>query len=167
MLIKIDYAVRDHVPAFVDIENATQKVKSARWDEKDFFIEAGEDNVVVKSALDGSEPVGFIVYHTRKSGYEILHMAVHPAWQRHGIGTRMVEALKESVSRSTTKKTILVVVRESNLQAQMFFKKLVFMATKVERNYYLDTNEAGYVFKFTKSVPEVEAGKEVATSTPK
>ena len=40
-------------------------------------------------------------------------------------------------------------VRESNLAAQLFFKKMGFKAVLVLRSHYDDTDEDAYVMRFT------------------
>ncbi len=47
-------------------------------------------------------------------------------------------------------------MRESNLQAQLFFKKMGFKAVLVIRSHYDDTEEDAYVMRFSVRAKEAE-----------
>lgn len=72
-------------------------------------------------------------------------MAVHPNCRRIGVGKELLNKVlkKESPKRSY----IEFVLRESNLDAQLFLKAQNFKATRVVRNKYRDTSEDGYIMK--------------------
>jgi len=77
----------------------------------------------------------------------VENFAVHPDYRRCGIGTAMVEKLKSKLS--PIKRTSLALdVRESNLDAQLFFRHHGFKAVKVIREAYEDTDEDAYRFAY-------------------
>ena len=64
-----------------------------------------------------------------------------------GIGRQMAEKLASKLS-SQRRTRITLEVRETNLPAQLFFKKVGFRATTVLRSYYEDSPEDAYVMQF-------------------
>ena len=58
----------------------------------------------------------------------------------------MVEKLKSKLSHQRRNRIVLE-VRETNLEAQLFFKKQDFLALSVLRNFYDDTVEDAYLMQ--------------------
>jgi ribosomal-protein-alanine N-acetyltransferase len=91
--------------------------------------------------------VGFMVYELHKNRLHVLNFAVHPDFQRQGVGNRMVEKLISKLSYQRRNRIILE-VRETNLMAQLFFRDLGFRAISVLRDFYEDTVEDAYLMHF-------------------
>ena len=66
---------------------------------------------------------------------------------RQGIGTALVDKLVSKLSPHRRNRIVLE-VRETNLEAQLFFKSLGFRAISVLRDYYDDTVEDAYLMQF-------------------
>jgi ribosomal-protein-alanine N-acetyltransferase len=74
----------------------------------------------------------------------VTTIAVDPAWQRHGIGTRLMLALaRESLERDARHLTLEV--RVSNRGAQVLYRRFGFAPVGVRKNYYPETNEDALV----------------------
>ena len=58
-----------------------------------------------------------------------------------------VEKLKSKLSRQRRNRVVLE-VRETNLDAQLFFRKQGFLALSVLRDFYEDTVEDAYLMQF-------------------
>jgi [ribosomal protein S18]-alanine N-acetyltransferase len=91
--------------------------------------------------------VGFMIYELHKSKLHVLNFATDPDFLRHAIGTQMIEKLVDKLSQQRRQEIVLE-VRESNLDAQLFFKKMGFKAVLILRSHYDDTDEAAYVMRF-------------------
>lgn len=89
--------------------------------------------------------LGFMIYELQKTTLEILDFAVHPHYRRMGVGTAMVDKLKGKLS-SYRRTHIHVCTRETNLDAQLFFRSQGFVAHTVLREHYGDTGEDAYRF---------------------
>jgi len=76
------------------------------------------------------EIVGYLIFYP---GGHIVSIAVHPAYRRRGLGTRLVE---EVLKR--TKGRAIVEVRESNEVAIRFYKRLGFELRTIIPKYYGD-----------------------------
>ena len=84
-------------------------------------------------AEQGEKVVGFMIYELHKTKLHILNFAVHPGWRRLGVGAQMVAKLISKLS-SHRRTRITLEVRETNLAAQLFFRKQGFKAVRVLRS---------------------------------
>lgn len=117
------------------------------WTEEEFLQTLRKTKCIGMVADHGDRIVGFIIYELQKVGLEIMKLAVHPRWQRLGIGRRMVEKL---IAKLPTHKRdrVWTDVRETNLVAQFFFRSLGFRAIEVLRNEFVDSGEDGFRMEF-------------------
>ena len=92
--------------------------------------------------------VGFMIYELHKRKLHVLNFAVDSAFRKQAVGTQMVEKLVDKLSQQR-RQEIVIEVRETNLFAQLFFKKMGFKAVLVLRNHYDDTDEDCYVMRFS------------------
>ena len=76
-----------------------------------------------------------------------MNFAVNPEVRRHGVGNAMVSKLIGKLSHERRNR-IMLEVRETNLEAQLFFKSLGFRAISVLRDFYEDTIEDAYLMQF-------------------
>lgn len=74
----------------------------------------------------------------------VTTIAVDPAWQRHGIGTRLLANLART-ARARGMKNMTLEVRVSNAAAQAMYRKFGFETAGVRRNYYVESNEDALV----------------------
>lgn len=79
--------------------------------------------------------IGFAIMHFLEEDAHLLLLAVRPAWQRHGIGRRLIEWLEKS-ARIAGIATIHLEVRASNKGAQVFYRKLGYHNVKLLPRYY-------------------------------
>ena len=93
--------------------------------------------------------VGFIIYELCETRIQILNFATATNFLRKGIATQLVSKLisKLSAQRRTR---ICLEVRETNLVAQLFFRKNGFRAVSILREYYedKDTTEDAYLMQY-------------------
>lgn len=126
-----------------------------RWTREDFMHYLRQRNVIGMVADNGHDVVGFMLYELHKSKLKVINFAVHPDWQRLGVGTAMVNRLKNKLHNDRRRREILLTVRESNLHAQLFFSELNFRAIGVSRREYEDTGEDGYQFRYVLPVRQL------------
>jgi ribosomal-protein-alanine N-acetyltransferase len=91
--------------------------------------------------------VGFMIYELHKARLHILNFAVSPEFRRMGAGTQMVLRLVDKLSQQR-RHEILLDLRESNLDGQLFFRTQGFRAVRVVRSHYDDTDEDAYIMQF-------------------
>lgn len=134
------------------------------WDEAEFRRLLRARNMMGLVATDArNTPIGFVLYQLRQYQIRIVRLAVHPAYRRIGIGTDMVERLKDKLTNQR-RDHMRVDVPESDLGAQLFLRACGFRAVRVERCAALaDPNELqdAYVFTYRIGRP-VEPGNRIS-----
>jgi ribosomal-protein-alanine N-acetyltransferase len=74
----------------------------------------------------------------------VTTIAVDPAWQRRGVGARLMLVLaREALARDARHLTLEV--RLSNHAAQLLYRRFGFAPVGVRKNYYQETNEDALV----------------------
>ncbi len=142
--VHIRWMIRRDMPEVVAIE---QQSFDLPWSEDEFLRVLRQRNCIGMVAEQAERVVGFMIYELHKYRLEILNFAVHPAHRHEGIGAQMVEKLKGKLSAHRRTRIVLM-ARESNLTAQLFYRAVGFRATEVVRDYYEDTAEDGYLFQY-------------------
>ena len=87
---------------------------------------------------------GFLVWRRLAEGeYEVLNLAVAPAFRRRGIARELLSPLLNLPGSR-----IFLEVRESNHAARIFYKSMGFQEVSVRNLYYEFPSEAAIVMKF-------------------
>lgn len=142
--VHVRWMIRRDMPAVLNIESACFE---HQWSEEDFIRCLRQRNGIGMVAEYKDEVVGFIVYELHKNRLHLLNFAVDPLFGRSGIGSLMVEKLVGKLSPDRRNR-ITLYVRESQLDAQLFFKSQGFVAISVSRNHYDDgTAEDAYLME--------------------
>lgn len=108
------------------------------------YIQEYQNGIII-AEVDG-KAVGFLFYEIHETELIIIRFAVAKSIRRQGVGSKMIKSLMEKSSVKTRRK-VYVRVRESNLDAQLFFKSQGFKTyeNSVLRRYYRDTGEDAYL----------------------
>ncbi|MCA9184149.1 MAG: ribosomal protein S18-alanine N-acetyltransferase [Pirellulaceae bacterium] len=117
------------------------------WCEEDFVRCLRQRNCIGMVAEYNDQVVGFMIYELHKTRLHILNFAVRNDFRRRGVGTQMAEKLIGKLSHDRRTK-IMLEVRETNLDAQLFFRNSGFRAVSVLKAFYDDTPEDAYLMQF-------------------
>ncbi|MGH9290767.1 MAG: ribosomal protein S18-alanine N-acetyltransferase [Acidimicrobiales bacterium] len=133
---------RRHLRAVLRIE---QQVYPRPWTFGLFLGEISQrTSRVYLVARVGSEVVGYAGMFRAVDDGHITTIAVDPAWQRHGIASRMLLALaRAAVERGCANLTLEV--RMSNSGAQALYQRFGFVPAGVRKGYYPETGEDALV----------------------
>lgn len=142
--VHIRWCIRKDMPAILDIENACFEFP---WSEEDFLRCLKGRNCIGMVAEHDEQVVGFMLYELHATFIWALNFAVHPARQHRGVGSAMFAKMVDKLS-SQRRNHIRCDVRESNLDAQLFFKAQGCRAVKVLPEFYEDTDESAYRFVY-------------------
>ena len=117
------------------------------WSEEDFVRCLRQRNCIGMVAEYEDRVVGFMIYELHRTRLHVLNFAVCSECRRRSVGAQMVAKLSGKLS-SGRRTRILLEVRETNLDAQVFFRSQGFRAVSVLRDFYEDTTEDAYLMQY-------------------
>lgn len=142
--VHIRLAVRRDMEEIVEIEGLCFEFP---WSEDDFIRCLRQRNCIAMVAIIEDRVVGQMTYELHPTRLHLLNFAVMPSHQRRGVGRAMMTKLLNKLS-AQRRTRLLLEVRESNLDAQLFFQAMGFKAVSVLRDFYDDTTEDAYLFQY-------------------
>lgn len=153
--LHVRWMIRRDMADVLQIESDTFEFS---WSEEEFIRCLRQRNCIGMVAELNDRVVGYMIYELHKNRLHVLNFAVDPAHRRSGIGARMLSKL---VGKLTAQRRcrIMLEVRETNLEAQLFFRSQGFKAVSVLRDFYDDTTEDAYVMQYryrTSDIPALE-----------
>ena len=152
--VHIRWMIRRDMPEVLETE--TQSFEFP-WSEEDFIRCLRQRNCIGMVAEFEERVVGFMIYELHKTRLHILNFAVHSDHRRRGVGSAMVTKLTSKLSHQRRNR-ILLEVRETNLESQLFFRDAGFRAVSVLRDFYDDTTEDAYLMQYRYQPVEAEVG---------
>jgi [ribosomal protein S18]-alanine N-acetyltransferase len=107
------------------------------WDTESIksLLEHPAATSLVAVAGEPKAAIGFVIGQLAADEAEILSIGVSPAWQRAGLGTRLLEGLARAARRGEAKR-IFLEVAEDNAPAGALYKKVGFVETGRRKRYY-------------------------------
>jgi ribosomal-protein-alanine N-acetyltransferase len=117
------------------------------WTEEDFYTCLRQRNCIGMVAEHDDRVVGFMIYELHKTKLHVINLAVHQEFRRMGIGTQMIEKLLLKLAPESRCR-ICLEVRETNVNAQYFFRENKFRAVSILHDYYEDTAEDAYLMQY-------------------
>ena len=115
------------------------------WSKDDIVEHLCQRSVIGMSVLAGETVVGFMTYTIFRHSFHVNRMAVALGVRRRGVGTVMVGRLREKLSQQR-RRSIVTIVRESNLAGQLFLQRQGFWATGTTDDEFDD--ELGYIMRY-------------------
>lgn len=146
----IRWAIRRDLPRIMEIDN--ECFGSAAWTEDEFLMCLGKANCIAMVIEHCDRIVGFMVYELMADHIALLNFAVDPWCSRRGLGRQMVQKLQNKLS-ALRRNRIVATVRESNLDAQLFFKAMGFLATAIIDKHWDEIDEDAYMFEYHYEFP--------------
>lgn len=104
-------------------------------------------NCVSLCALKDNKIVGYIIYELYAKKISIVNLSVDIIHQRNGVGTQLIDNIKNKLSLKKRLK-IVIDVAERNLNAQLFLKNMGFLYIKTKKKFYEQSNMDAYYFEF-------------------
>lgn len=135
--IHIRWMIRQDMKRVVEIEQDSFEFP---WNETEFILALRQRNCIGMVAEIKDEVVGYMIYELHKARLEVLSIAVHKDFRKQGVGKAMVYKLISKLSYERRNK-ISTMVRESNLDALNWLKRLGFRALGVAKDFYEDSTD--------------------------
>jgi ribosomal-protein-alanine N-acetyltransferase len=142
--VHIRWMIRRDMTEVLAIE---EKSFAEPWCEDEFLRVLRQRNCIGMVAEHGDIVVGFMLYELHRSKLQVLNFAVRPDFRREGVGRQMIAKLASKLTDHRRTK-ICLQVRESNLDAQLFYRAQGFRATEVLHEFYDDTGEDAYLIEY-------------------
>ena len=149
----VRWMIRKDMPEVIEIE---KRCFEFPWVEESFLEELRRRNCIGMVALERAPcerkseelPVlGYMIYELHKTTLRLMNLAVAPHKQRAGVGRSMVDKLLNKLSQERRTRLVME-TRESNTDAQMFFRHLGFKCVNTLRGFYTDIDEDAYVMQY-------------------
>jgi [ribosomal protein S18]-alanine N-acetyltransferase len=154
---------RRHLRGVLQIE---QQVYPRPWSLGLYLGELGQRATrLYLVARVGHRVVGYIGVLRSLDDAHVTTLAVDPAWQRHGIATRLLAtAARAAATRAC--RNLTLEVRVSNHPAQALYRRFGFAPAGVRKGYYPDNGEDALVMwandvdqpAYARRLAEIEAG---------
>jgi ribosomal-protein-alanine N-acetyltransferase len=142
--VHIRWMIRRDMPDVLAIEQACFQWP---WGEEDFIRCLRQRNCIGKVAEHKERVVGFMVYELHANRLHLLNLAVHEDCRFKGVGASLVGERIKALTHDRRSR-IMCEVRETNVDAQLFFRAMGFKCVQTIRNAYDDTEEDGYDFRY-------------------
>ena len=123
---------------FEDVLAIEQSAYSHPWTPGNFkdSIAAGYHiELLLGHDADSERVVGYLVAMEGVDEVHLLNITVAPAWQGHGLGTRLLESLC-AWSRQRQAQWLWLEVRASNTRAQQVYQRFGFKRVGERKHYY-------------------------------
>ena len=142
--VHIRWMIRRDMPEVLQTERENFEFP---WVDEDFIRCLRKRNCIGMVAEHEGRVVGFMIYELHRTRIHVLNFAVSKLCHRLGVGSQMIAKLiaKLSVQRRSR---IVLEVRETNLDAQLFFRENGFRAISVLHSFYDDTPEDAYLMQY-------------------
>ena len=145
--VSIRWLIRRDMVEVLKIEHESFELP---WTEEDFLSCIQQSNCIGMVAEYDEKIVGFMIYELHKFHLNLRNFAVATDARQRRIGSQMAQKLIEKLGNKMhpTRSAIEVMVRESNLAAQMFFGANGFRAVLIVKNHY-EAGEDGYFMRYS------------------
>jgi len=111
------------------------------WSMRSFSHELQSKDSILKVGEFNGQIVGYICIKILLDVAHIMKIMVIPEFRRKGIGTRLAQACIDVLRVKNSVRKLTLEVRESNLPAINFYKKLGFKLNGIRRSYYVRPEE--------------------------
>lgn len=145
----IRYMIRRDMPEVVKIEQASYEAPWTQADFKECLSHHNHMGMVIESK---EQIIGFMVYGLLKDSIHLLNIAICPSLRRLGCAESLVDKLKSKLTVQR-RKEIIAYTRESNLEAQLFLRKMGFFCFDIDQDYYTEFAEPAYCFSYLYDEP--------------
>lgn len=126
------------------------KDKEDYLDERAFewYCEGWKQGIILATNDKGSL-VGYVAFLSREKDNQVTHIAVHPRYRRTGVGSYLLMRVTQ-LQGTATRDYNVSMVRECDLQSQLFFKANGFNCQEVIDDAFQMPTENGYYFLWTR-----------------
>lgn len=119
------------------------------WGEDEHLAYLRQKNAIGMVAEHEGYIAGFMVYDLHKVRLRLVRFAVAHWAQRKGVGSALVQRLKDKLSQQR-RKQIVTTVPEHNVDSQLFLKSQGFLCVATLRDEYEDGDGLEFLYRIGK-----------------
>lgn len=123
---------RGDLDRVMEIESGS---RPGAWARKDFWSKLNDPRVRGTVMEVERDLCGFSIVAIDGLCCQLMNMAIAPTWRRQGLGSAFLAHL-ENFSREKALTELRLAIRESNLEAQLFYKKSGFKAVDILHGHF-------------------------------
>lgn len=97
-------------------------------------------------AVENEQVVGYVGSQSSIDETDIMNIAVHPDWRRHGIAESLIDYLIKDL-KNRGSHALMLEVRVSNDPAIALYEKLGFRQVGLRKNYYRNPKEDALILR--------------------
>jgi ribosomal-protein-alanine N-acetyltransferase len=125
-----------------------QAIFSSPWTKEMFYSEFFDNPLSFSFvARFGDRVIGYLFYWEVSGEFHLMDIGVDHAWQRKGIGERLIKKVIQMGFDKGIGKVILE-VRSSNHSALLLYQKLHFYQIGIRKHYYHSPQEDAVVLQY-------------------
>jgi ribosomal-protein-alanine N-acetyltransferase len=156
--VHVRWMIHRDLPEVLRIENAL--FCDQAWTEEEFVrvlrlrycIGMVAETKPIKNGVRDGDIVSYMIYELHRTRLHLLNFAVDPGYQRRGVGRQMVAKLQAKLS-NRRRQRIMAEVRETNVDAQLFFRAMKFRCITTLKGCYEERNVSDDAYLFQYRVP--------------
>jgi ribosomal-protein-alanine N-acetyltransferase len=116
------------------------------WTKKQVNESLFQENNHYLFVKEENQLVGFLLYIAIADQADVINLAILPSFQKQGVAKKLVLAMEEELCKRGTSEVFLE-VRQSNINAQNFYKKIGFEEISKRKNYYHHPSEDAIILR--------------------
>jgi ribosomal-protein-alanine N-acetyltransferase len=146
LVINTRWMIRRDIPEIVAIEGTSQV---DAFTTQQLVVCLAKRNVIglVATTCDKNSNIefilGYVIYEMSKNLINIQRLGTHHLYLRKGVAKSLISRIVDRENHD-----INITLRETNLDAQLFFRSQKFKAIEVINKKFDDTQEDGYLMRY-------------------
>jgi [ribosomal protein S18]-alanine N-acetyltransferase len=140
----IRWLIRRDMPEVLEIENSSFEFP---WSEKDFIRQLRQRNCIGMVAEFQERVAGFVIYELHKVRLHLVNLAVHREFRHRTVAAQLIDKLQKKLCPQRRRR-ISCYVRETNVDAQLFFRAFGFRAVGISQGIFKGTDEDAYRMQY-------------------
>ena len=117
------------------------------WSEDEFLTKLRLPEQLGYVSIIDNLVVAYLLYRIYQNAIVVTRLGVEPVVRRSGFGSALIKKIVDKLN-SRSQDRILMVIRESWLDAQLFLKSNDFKVTTIREKFFEDNDEDGYQFRY-------------------
>jgi len=140
----IRWMIRRDLPQVAQIESIDSE---NHWSLEELEARLRVRTCISMVCVDPCDTVlAYMMYEPHKNHLRVVNFTVNPKFRRRSVGKHMIEKLQCKLSER--RPTLELLVREGNLAAQLFLKRMGFECDEIVKDWFVDDSGSEHAYHF-------------------